>query len=533
MWKKTVLFFLFILSCPGIYAQSLAKGYVFEDLNKNAKKDNRENGIPRVSVSNGKDVVLTDEKGYYELPVGDDQIIFVIKPSGYEARLNESNLPQFYYIHKPGGSPVNLKYKGVEPTGKLPKMINFGLLQVRESDAFTSLIFGDPQPNSLEEVGFFERGIISELEGIGNVSFGISLGDLAWDNLDLHKPYIDVVKKIGVTWYNVMGNHDMNVDAPADSLTDETFESNFGPASYAFNHGKAHFIIMDDILYPDPRDQRGYWGGFREDQMEFIRNDLKLVDKDRLVVLALHIPLYDEEYGDSFRDSDRQQLFDLLKDFSNVLVLSAHTHVQSQIFYEKKDGWMQSRPLHEYNVGTTCGDWHSGEINEQGVPVATMRDGTPKGYAFLRIDGNQYVIDYKVAGKTADYQMEIFNTKVVPHNKGTSSGICVNFFMGSAGDKVEYRIDNNPWREMIRAEVYDPSFLNGLLKWDNLDELLPGRRPSNPKNSTHLWAGNLPTNLSLGTHEIEVRATDMFGRVFTRKSIYKIEEPKVIGPVEN
>ncbi len=55
-----------------------------------------------------------------------------------------------------------------------------------------------------------------------------------------------------------MGNHDMNYDAVADSLSDETFESNFGPANYAFNYGQAHFIVLDNILYPDPRDGNGY-----------------------------------------------------------------------------------------------------------------------------------------------------------------------------------------------------------------------------------------------------------------------------------
>ena len=54
-----------------------------------------------------------------------------------------------------------------------------------------------------------------------------------------------------------MGNHNMNLDATSDILSVETFEMNFGSVNYAFNYGNAHFIILDNILYPDPRDEKG------------------------------------------------------------------------------------------------------------------------------------------------------------------------------------------------------------------------------------------------------------------------------------
>ena len=63
------------------------------------------------------------------------------------------------------------------------------------------------------------------------------VGDLVCDDLVLHSPYIDAVSEIGVPWYNLMGNHDMNFDVMADSLADETYEANFGPANYSFNYG--------------------------------------------------------------------------------------------------------------------------------------------------------------------------------------------------------------------------------------------------------------------------------------------------------
>ena len=158
-----------------------------------------------------------------------------------------------------------------------------------------------------------------------------------------------------------------------------------------------------------------------------------------------------------------------------------------------------------------------------------MRDGTPKGYAFLKIEGNRYKIDYKVAGKSKDYQIEIFNPKVVPHNKRTSSGIYANFFMGAETDKVQYRVDNDAWQEMEHVANADPGFLDKLHRWDFTEKLLPGRRPSNAVNCTHLWRGDIPTKLDAGNHTIEVKATDMFGQEFTANSSYTIETANTIN----
>ena len=373
-------------------AQDLAKGYVFADLNQNGKKERREAGLPGVGISNGHEVVRTDEKGYYQISLAPGQILFVIKPSGYLVPVDSLNRPQFFYIHKPEGSP-ELKYAGSAPTGALPKEINFGLMPKEEPEEFTALIFGDPQPYNLEEVDYFDRGIVKEVEGIQDVAFGLSLGDLVGDDLNLFTPYSKAVAKVGLPWYNVMGNHDENYDVDSDELSDETFEAHFGPSTYSFNVGKVHFIVLDDILWPDPRDRQGYWGGMRPDQLDFVENDLKLLPKDRLIVLSMHIPISEE--GDSFRDEDRQRLFDLLAEFPYNFSMSAHTHLQKQDYFGKEERWKQDQPHHHYNVGTTSGDWYKGVLDANGVPVSTMRDGTPKGFALVDFKGNQYQIRYQ------------------------------------------------------------------------------------------------------------------------------------------
>jgi len=65
-----------------------ARGVVFYDANHNRKFDAGEKPLPKVKVSNGRDIVLTDKDGKYALPVGDDTIIFVIQPSGYRVPMS-------------------------------------------------------------------------------------------------------------------------------------------------------------------------------------------------------------------------------------------------------------------------------------------------------------------------------------------------------------------------------------------------------------------------------------------------------------
>jgi len=180
----------YIISCLLIAgfasSQTSVSGYVYNDLNKNQQKDHHEKGIENVAVSNGVQVALTDKKGRYNLPIQEDQTIFVVKPTGYKVPLNERNLPQFYYHHKPTGSPTHYKYQGVKPTGKLPKELNFSLQKQDEADNFDILVFGDPQPYTEKELDYFKRGIVNEVKNNRkNAVFGISLGDLVGDNLRL------------------------------------------------------------------------------------------------------------------------------------------------------------------------------------------------------------------------------------------------------------------------------------------------------------------------------------------------------------
>ena len=94
-------------------ADEVAKGTVYHDVNWNQKLDGKDKPLAGIRVSNGQQIVRTDKDGRYSLPVTDDAIVFVIKPRDWKTPIDKLQLPRFYYIHKPEGSPVS-KFPGVK-----------------------------------------------------------------------------------------------------------------------------------------------------------------------------------------------------------------------------------------------------------------------------------------------------------------------------------------------------------------------------------------------------------------------------------
>jgi N terminal of Calcineurin-like phosphoesterase len=113
------------LTAPGAARADTAtvSGLVFEDKDGSGKPGPGNSGLAGVLVSNGKDIAVTDADGRYTLPLPEEAVIFVIKPAGFMPPVDPAtNLPRFYRLHQPDGSPasLNLTFAGVPPTGPLP-----------------------------------------------------------------------------------------------------------------------------------------------------------------------------------------------------------------------------------------------------------------------------------------------------------------------------------------------------------------------------------------------------------------------------
>ena len=377
-----------------------ATGVVFHDKNENGILDRKEKGIPRVRISNGREVVETDRKGNYKISVTEDTIVFVIKPKGWITPFNANHLPKFYYIHKPQGSP-SLEYKGVKPTGSLPDSVNFPLYPHRELKRFQTVFLGDTQVYSQEQLNFLAHDSVEELVGI-DAAFGVTLGDIVGDRLSLLKPVSKTIGRIGIPWYNVIGNHDRNYDAPNFDSRDDTFERIFGPSVYSYDWGEVHFINLNDIF--SLQEKWKYKGRLTQKILDFVRNDLAFVPRKKLIVLMMHIPLSGVE--------NAEDLYRLIEDRPYTFSISAHYHTQQHLFVGEKQGWKGKEPHHHLINGTACGSWWQGAFDEVGIPHAMMADGAPKGYSLITFDGNQYSIRYKASRRPVDYQMNIFAPEV-------------------------------------------------------------------------------------------------------------------------
>ncbi len=492
-----------------------ATGIVYHDANGNGKLDAGEKPLAGVRVSNGVEITKTDSDGRYQIGVTDDTIVFVVKPSGWRTPLDENNSPVFYYNHKPNGSP-SLKYKGVAPTGELPKSIDFPLYPQDEPEQFKAILFGDPQPRDQKEVDYIAHDVIEELVGT-DASFGVTLGDIVFDDLNMFEAQARSIALLGIPWYNVIGNHDINYDAANDRMSDETFERHFGPAYYSFDHGKVHFVVLDDIEWyiPDGAGKGRYRGGLGKEQIEFVNNDLALVPDEQLVVLMMHIPLVDVE--------DRQELYRVIEKRPLCISISGHTHHHEHRFITKADGWMGAEPHHHIINVTVSGSWWSGASDDRSIPHTMCADGTPNGYSIISFDGSDYSLELKAAGRAADFQMNIHAPEVVSAADSSKTDVFVNVFNGSARSKVEMRVNDGEWVPMTQTIQNDPAF-ELIVETEGKLTGKPWRDLPKPKASTHLWKLPLPSGLAAGSHLIDIRSTDMFGQKSSGRRIVRIVE---------
>jgi len=391
-------------------------------------------------------------------------------------------------------------------------------------DRLRVLVFGDPQVQSVQDVDYYRRDIVEPLRGRHAAQLGVTLGDVVDDVPALYPAVKAQTARLGIPWLYAPGNHDVDADAVDDADSLRGFQREIGPDSFVHETVLANFVVLDDVIAMPGR-KPAYIGGFREDQFALLEARLPTLRKDRLLVVAVHIPLFEEAGKDSFRDRDRARLFALLDDFPHVLVLSAHSHAQRHVFHDASDGWQGSVPLHEYNVGATCGSYWSGVKDAAGIPDGMMADGTPNGYAVLTVEpGGEYALAWHNARDAADSQIGLHAPKILRRGAYPAWGVFANVYMGMDDSRVEYRVDDGEWMPMKKVLQPDPALLAENAR-DDLAEALRGYdRSPEAEVSPHLWRGALPTDLEVGEHVVEVRAFDRWRGELRAATRYALQD---------
>jgi len=470
-------------------------GTVFDDRNGNGVQDKGEKGLKNIPVCNGDTIVVTNRDGRYVLPVADGCTVFPILPADYTLPTSRVVNAGFHYV---GG-----KAEGCT--------VDFALQKRTVNRRFRLNAIGDVQVSNYQELEYATRTLWPELlsserSSILHSSFftlNLFLGDLVNNNLKLYGDLRTLMEQLPQQTWTVLGNHDRNADTVSWRQT-RSYNEVFGADMYAFNEGRVHFIVLNNVF---PDGARGYKGRLSERQLSFVRQDLKYVPQGTLIVLSMHIPLA--------HTSNSSELISLLEGRGDVLVVTGHMH-QVNRFFQVGRGVR----LHELSAGATCGFWWVGEKDSDGVPAALQQEGTPRNYFVLDFDDTAYQLRCKAVGLDEARQMTIHVTGIdtldqhLRDMKELEAGlVMMTVWGGCDSTEVRCRVDGGEWQNCQKKELIDPNVARA--RELNLQHVYPTKynrmNPLRHRPSQQLWTLMLPANARSGAHTVEVEATDRFG----------------------
>ena len=414
----------------------------------------------------------------------------------------------------------------------MPPAIDFTLVKHEEPDRFDVVLLTDPQPESTAEVAYVRDDVVAGLIGT-KAAFGITAGDLMFDDLSMYHRYNAMIGRIGLPWWNIGGNHDLNFEAPDARRSRETFKRVYGPSTYAHEYAGALFVMLDNVDYlgPDPAKpgKSGKYRGFLgADTLAFVAALLKETPPERLIVVVMHIPLATYVGTEpSMVTANAADLLALLAGRPSVS-FAGHTHTTEHHYLGEAEGHPGPVPHHHHVLTAVSGSWWSGPLDHRGIACADSTDGTPNGFHVLSVDGTSYSTRYVPASEPAGRQMRI-SLETELHGNDTETfrastqserlrspitgdqvagvRVTVNVFDGGPKTSVTFALDGGPAIAMTPVRRPDP-FIQQVYGRDP-----PTIKPwVRPMPSSHLWSARLPSGLAPGTYALHVRARDEYGR---------------------
>lgn len=351
-------------------------------------KDTQGNPIAGVVVTDGKNMTATDAQGNYSFETDAERrpLVYISTPSAYMLPVKDGIADGFY------------RY---QDASKEENRCDF-VLKKRDkvADEFVFIPISDPQVKNEKQLDRFRKETVPDLHRTADSLkamevIGMGLGDLVWDAMNLYEPYREAVANMGMTMFQLMGNHDFNLQyadmersgASEAGYAEKNYYEMFGPTDYSFNIGKVHVVAMKSIDYEG---KKKYTERFTDEQLEWLKKDLSYVPEGSTVFLNVHAPVANTTVkgGDNVRNANA--LFRILRPYK-VHIFSGHTH-----FYENTQ---PAFGIYEHNIGAVCGAWWAGHVN---------RCGAPNGYLVVTVKGEDVKWRYKATGRPADYQMRLY-----------------------------------------------------------------------------------------------------------------------------
>jgi hypothetical protein len=439
-------------------------------------------GVAGARVSDGRTVVAVDAQGRFDLVSSDAQEwLSVSPPAGYVLPTSTTGTLRLH-------TPI-----AADASGEMSHQ--FALVPMAgRGERHAVLVLADPQTqNAFEMKRFHDEtvpDVVATRQALGDRPvFGVADGDIMYDNLELYPEYERAVSRMGIPFAQVVGNHDLNFDSRTSESATSTFQRHFGPAHFSFDVGLVHYLMLNDVFWHGA----GYIGYLTEEQLEWVKNDLALIERGRTVVVFLHIPAVSSQYerngerqpGISSSVTNRQALYRLLEGY-RCHVIAGHTHESEH----RTQG-----AIHEHVTGAVCGAWWSGDI---------CFDGTPNGYGIYEVDGERLTWRYKATGRDASHQCRIY---APGSDRGAAGELLANVWDWDPSWVVRWFEDGQPRGLMSQRRGLDP--LSVKL---HTGDRLPERRPwVDPILTNHLFYAAA----SRSAREWRVEATDAFGRTYT------------------
>lgn len=440
-------------------------------------------GRAGVRVSDGLSVVRTAADGSYTLISDSTQpFVFVSTPAGWQPARNASGTARFYQPIAPGATE---------------QRADFALVP-RPGDAkHTLLVLADPQTENRFETELMHAETVPDVQGtirdLGDrVVAGVACGDIMFDDLSLFPEWERAVECMGVPFYQVLGNHDLDFDARTDEGASLTYGAHFGPTAYSFDMGAVHYVVLDNVFWHGA----GYLGYVDARQLAWMAADLATVERGRTVVVLQHIPAlstYDMRTTNARRPvpgnsvMNREALYRLLEPYRGYIV-SGHQH---ELEHVREGG-----AVHVVS-GAVCGAWWSGPI---------CYDGTPNGYLMLDGDDEAITWRYKSTGKAIEHQMRTYARGA---DKTAPDEVVANVWAWDESWRVTWFEDGQPRGAMARRPGRDPLAVE-LHAGPNL----PARRTwVDPVMTGHLFYATPARD----AREVIVEARDAQGRTYRER----------------
>jgi hypothetical protein len=379
-------------------SQGRVQGIVYDDANRNGRRDPGESGIADVVVSDQREVVVTGEDGRYTLGTTPaEAVVFVSLPDGW---VNSGP----FWLPVEGAPPA----KGAAPA----QDFDFALARRPAGSAFTFLHASDTH---LDEKSLPRLRRLREIVEEKRPDFVLITGDLVRDALRVGeaeaRPLFDLVAKelaqFPVLVRTVPGNHDVfgiELDlshvSPGHPLYGRAmYRRLLGPDFHSFTWGGVHFLGLDSVDIEDTE----YYGHLDRDQLAWVTADLARVPAAMPVVTFNHIPLatsveallgYREERPapSVVRIGGKPQYRHVVSNLGELLpalgghrleiALGGHMHASERLSFDTAAGHLRF-----HQTGAVVGPSGAGGMDlTSGVTLYKVRDGRVDDGTFLPLD---------------------------------------------------------------------------------------------------------------------------------------------------